>query len=618
MGNLLEQAEVPLAGRGFFYRPAGSYMPGEYRRLVNVEVDLDGRLVSRRPATAVQTIAGAEITWPQPQGVKFIGNLNEWAMYVSNDRPARPWCTVREVPSYSIAPDTRVALWNGPATTTAHFADLANTRIVGFHRYNDRNYWVSKVFRATVAGAPMTALIQVLGYALATDNGNSADPAYFDAPGGAIPTQRVTVATTAIASTTDPTIHQLRAETEVVKTLMFRDRMWIATERTLYFSKATDPNIWAVPDGGFFRFPNQTITDVVAVGQALYIICEDSIWLLQYTTDPNTNANLAQISVGLGGDSATVYEDVVYFSRNDILYSCDNNRVNKVMDLGHNAASDIGATGYALRLHTWNNYIIFNYQAWAYQDVSGPAAVGFLQKSYPIPLNYDQGYIPIIWLNMQNGAQHQFDFKDQTAANSDLNSGRPVDFLPVPFKDSGDRTILYFHTGGNTLGGGLNSKGYAYYIPWDNDWFAFSGAWYDATSTSADAVLTMSPTVDIEIDSYSPDDSEFTVKKFRSCLLEMDIAHSAATVRFGFGDIATLGPIWDLPPYDGNPPGTAMNGNQRPPYPYRLPMNQKARVVTVKIMAEQATATGARRFFIKRLVFLWTPTGRLPAGKRPE
>lgn len=616
MVNQAEQADVVLAGKGYCPRPRGNYAPGEYHRLTNAEINLQGALQLRRPVSVI--LNAGNTGHRNTHGTAFIGYLGPWAMYTMDDGAGNiTSCWVET--TINIGGVKKRRIWGVPAITAAHFVNLVHARIMGFHRYGDRNYWVSRAVTAKPVGAPaMENHIQVLGYNPAGANplGNSFDPSFFDdnPVAFAIPDQRVTVNTTSIPAFPDAGLDNLKSESALVKSLIYRDRMWIASERTLYFSKATDPMTWAVPDGGFFRFPGQTITDVVAVGQTLYIICESSVWTLQYSTDPNTNAVLTQIS-NIGGDSACVYEDVVYFARRDILWSCENNRVNKVLDLNFQIVSDVSGLQIPVKLVTFNNYIIFIYQTWqVFQDLIWSQQF----RVYPVGTGYTNGLVPHIWLNMENGASHQFEFQDQLA-DGGTDTGRINDIMVVPYADQYDRTVLYLHTAGGISGGGVTSRGYSYYILADYDSFTDPGDWHDYVCASSDVFSSMNPLIDIELDSLVPDGSQFFIKKFRSLMMETDITGFISQLKFAFGDTSAYSAPIDITTVAFSDPVFDVSGVTRPQYPHRFPINQRARSLTLKITAARAAwSTIPLKFGISKISLLWSPTGRAPVGKIPE
>lgn len=98
---------------------------------------------------------------------------------------------------------------------------------------------------------------------------------------------------------------------------LIRDRAFVVDKAAnrIYWSKATDPTVWAAPDGGFVDVDpgdGQTITDVVVVNSQMYIFKRNRTYLLTFTADPALDGQRTLINSGLGAYSAALYGDAIF------------------------------------------------------------------------------------------------------------------------------------------------------------------------------------------------------------------------------------------------------------------------------------------------------------------
>lgn len=115
------------------------------------------------------------------------------------------------------------------------------------------------------------------------------------------------------------------------KCFIHKDRMWVwdSVINRLYWSKATDPTIWAAPDGGFVDIgPNDgdNITAVVVQNNNFYIFKMNSTWQFGYSSDPGVDGFLQVVSPDSGGYEAVTARNAIYVAKNDGIYEFVNNR----------------------------------------------------------------------------------------------------------------------------------------------------------------------------------------------------------------------------------------------------------------------------------------------------
>lgn len=106
--------------------------------------------------------------------------------------------------------------------------------------------------------------------------------------------------------------------------LIVKDRLFVInkTSSRVYYSKATDPTVWAIPDGGFFDVEpgnGQNIKAVVASGNSIYIFKSGATYLFTFTVDPAIDGYLRKIA-DIGANDAIYFEGYIYAVNNVGLY----------------------------------------------------------------------------------------------------------------------------------------------------------------------------------------------------------------------------------------------------------------------------------------------------------
>jgi hypothetical protein len=96
-----------------------------------------------------------------------------------------------------------------------------------------------------------------------------------------------------------------------------RERAFVIRKSTnrVYWSKATDPTVWAAPDGGFVDVApgdGQTITDAVVVNSQLYIFKRSRTFLLTFSADPAVDGQVTLLNGAMGAYSAVLHGSDVY------------------------------------------------------------------------------------------------------------------------------------------------------------------------------------------------------------------------------------------------------------------------------------------------------------------
>lgn len=608
MVNPIEIASIPLEGRGFVHRPVGNYKAGEYKRLVNMELTDEGVLRKRNPV---------EIGFDRyvlPEG-RFIGHLEEWIVFALNDGTDGLHFARRDNPdSVNVNP-----IWQGVGDNLygSGFDPVTEGHeIVGFFRYNGRNYWLS--ISNNYTGTTDTYKFYLHNFASGTSEDVTVLPLVFQHD---IPTVHTLLFTVAVDNHGMFGVQSF----EFKKFFWFKDRLWIITNRGVYFSKATDPTNFTAPDGGFFKFPDDLVKDAVAHHDRIYVMGADDLSYITYTSDPNADASVVSIARGVGGDALVLHEDTVYMARVDQLYMVEPNRVTKVLDL------DLGlASGADIKLVSFFDYVILCSRTGAgpFLGGVGSRALAPAWGAATNAINNIPYYCNNYFINMKNGCVSEFIYHTKVAGFNPADAStvhQPIDWYIMPFEtiEWGDYYYAWFQT--SEPDDGFGPKAGVFTLKTTTRDTISEDKGYDF-AWKADGVTKHWQNIPIlvEIDSYSPDGAELWMKRFRHLVLEGEVpfAIDLATdneVRCGFAyDNQNFSQMLEF-----DVPNGYNESNVRLPVPFRLPMNQRARSVSIRFLQEllhsdalaNPTGANAQRFEIVRLSVFWNNTNRAPVSR---
>jgi hypothetical protein len=88
--------------------------------------------------------------------------------------------------------------------------------------------------------------------------------------------------------------------------LFHKDRAVVVADRLIMWSKATDPAVWAVPDGGYVKFSGDATGGSFVFQDAIYIVGDSGIWRYTWVSDPSIDESLEHIF------TESVFSSVVY------------------------------------------------------------------------------------------------------------------------------------------------------------------------------------------------------------------------------------------------------------------------------------------------------------------
>lgn len=333
MVNTNIQGPVPLEGAGFIARRNGNFQPGEFKRLTNVEL-WGNQLVGRRPVKSIAGDASQTVAFPVDNAFGFLGNFGKYAIIASSDY------------QFAIAAGEQIAMWDPNFNLPVPAPAGSFHRLVGFFRYLKKNYWITLEFSA---GVHIKLALYHGDASLDNDTPITYNDAYF-----------ATLTRTNIYTIlpTDKSFNDF----EFKNFFMQGNRLWVVTSLGVYFSAATDPTNFTVPDGGFFKFPDQTINRGFSHKDAIYVLCDNSIHTINYTTDPNTDSFATKISDNMGGEDGCVFRDSAYVINQVGIYRILNNNIDKILD----NEFDVGLDYYKNSLTAFEDYLVVN----KYTDVN--------------------------------------------------------------------------------------------------------------------------------------------------------------------------------------------------------------------------------------------------------
>lgn len=523
MVNTNVQSPVVLAGPGLRYKDFGNYGPGEYRELSNVEVTPQGTLRTRR--AIVQPAQG---TLDYTNVLRFVGLVDNFTWAVSETA----FIPVGEQVYAGAIPDVPTAL---PDQAGNHYH-----QVVGFFKYNNLYYWLTENFDGVN--------VKFYVYSAATINATFASME----------------ASKALITTVTPQTPDLEAyQNSFKKFFIFKDRLFLVTHAGVWFSKATDPKVWAVPSGGFFKVPDQEINDAVAVNDSVYIATNKTLHVFSYSVDPNADGYMRPLTGDLGAWSLCVNEGRVYASNKYGLFSITNIGVSRVLDFEQILTPKPGIRN---SLVSFENYImVIEYRV--------KNKVG---ENYSLRTSYRDGNDPaanVIVINMLNGAAHRIDFEDYVSLADPTQRGRIIAaFISKPAYDD-DPTVV-FRTG-RISGSDVSTAFYIMDFP-------------VGTATGADqirdsgGVKYVKINQKVTIDSHVPDGNEMLMKKFRGLhgMAKLPLSDFELAVAYdNSAEVAVL-------PLDNS---IIVGADPRPHYPFRLPMNQRGRSITLKFRTKNPT-----------------------------
>lgn len=335
MTNTNIQGPVPIDGAGMVVRKKGDYRSGEYKWLVNAEVD-NGRIMRRRFMRT--TLGPTNWSWSLSGSAMYrsVGIIQD-ALYIYKPDSGFQYII------YPSSPTGLLWTWTSiPAFSVPLGWATGNISLLSVFNYADKNYWL---FGTQFSGTTPFLSFRLFSFP-ETDNASDLT----DADTNDMAQSYSEVVTFNVNS-------PLTSANKLYRTsFIFKDRLWVVFNDSIYFSKATDPTVFTVPDGGFFNFPDDIVNWACAIKDTVYVFTQSKVIAITYNLDPNSisDVSVRTISDQIGGDHAVVFRDTPYFTNSEGLFAVSNQAfVEKIKE-----ADDWGGEPhYTMELGVFGNYL---------------------------------------------------------------------------------------------------------------------------------------------------------------------------------------------------------------------------------------------------------------------
>ena len=533
--------DQPLIGPGMVYRQGGDYVAGEYPLIKNIDMLPDGLRV-RTPQRWTSQTAG-NIIFP----FWFLSKVISTAF--DSDRIIAAAIGKQTTYKSLISRiDGLVALTNNAAT------DQWNTGSGSWYipwvafEYNNVYYTIGQTFATGSGSAPAPPANMVV----------KSSPSQIDS------------ATSPTVTTLSPT---MAGSGRIVAAAILKDRVFVARDNTVVWSKATDPKEYnPLLGGGFFKIPDTKINHILAFRESLYIFCSTGIWLFTYSGDPGTSGVLKQVIDNLHFTHGNVIQGTpVGITNTGGVYAITNGFAQLLV-----STFDLVAGNAALV----NNRVVPWHDGFIILRTDGER----LRLDGAVPtLSY------VFYFNLETNALVQYDF-----FNGSLNSACVIDIMNY---NNSSKELLAISIVNPTL----NTAELVYLDP------------EDKTQTFGLDVIPGAPggnanrgtTFDIKFPMIVPDGLEWEWKTFRHIFLE------------GFMGTSTAGTKMWWSYENGTPsyPKSAIFYGNTPDglteYSYRQAFMQKAKFIWIRFSNVGNSNTDPNNFRLNTLKIIWGSTTRV-------
>lgn len=574
---------IPQESPGLIKRPGKKSFPGEFRKLLNAEFTTEGTIKTRPSAYFCgffqDTGSGLTDTGNPQLGTRAT-HATRLGKIIGHIRPNVNFGTYYTVSEAISGTDPGDGATHQLFCATSHASELETDTALstgyGFSfKFNSNKGSFSSGFTHANINANNRKFIAALYY----NNSNyfmvSMPTAVGTLPSGdtgatefglwmvtttSIPKNGGTLTPAAIYDTGIRVSHD---KIDTVEWTLHRERMWVVTGNSVYFSKTGDLLTWRVPstvspdpDAGFFNFPGEDYYDIQGLGDLMYVSGPGQIKAINYSANPNTDGSVTTVNTQFGGHSITAYGSSIYFVRFDALWSVSGTSVSKVKDLdlglveGINTSnlaylnnSPEGDSALSVKIYPYRNYLIIRVVSpvaiSSYSETLTGTTNGspLAELSYPgslgqygtEPNDYIRLYPRVVgqayFVNMDNGATHEFNHRVGHISDSIDDLGIFCDvssMYVIPGHANYDET-LYFNDFYINYNLSLIPAGTTNYLDGvGSDSVLEASTLLDAVyrypfpQTPSTSWLYSRPEVQIEISNLYPGNRKFNTAKWRS------------------------------------------------------------------------------------------------------
>lgn len=336
MVNTNIQGNVNLFGSGEVSKSSGIYNSGEFPTVRNLEAYQD----ELRTRSRLEACTGASINGKEGIGNYMFGFVGSLKYGSALDKKVfDPYGDSINISAeiLTAAPATstgRMRQFSSSSPTGAAWVNLIGTHplvdgpttydyrtVVGVFQYNNKAYYIIEECITSGTGAPGQARFRVVRcdtqkhimsvgdpFVLAVDLGANSGPA---------------------SSATAALIPKDRSECIFRSFFIHKERLFIVCEGGVFFSKATDPMVWAVPDGGFVKVADSLDYTAVPLSDSVYITTTKGLHLFTYSSDPNADSSMRKIADGMFL-SVCVVNDRVFTLSKESFYEVVNSNLAEI------------------------------------------------------------------------------------------------------------------------------------------------------------------------------------------------------------------------------------------------------------------------------------------------
>ena len=524
-----------LAGPGLTYKTGGDYEPGEYQTLTNIDITEEG-LRNRPPAQWSN-----QSHTPEPFSNFLIGSVID------------PTFSTRRIiaSSYGLSGGTYKTLItriDDPADVTPNnVPDQWNNSGAEWFlpqvcfEYNNVYYLMGQQFATGLVAPPNISNIR-----------QKSSPTQIDS--ATVPT------TTGVTS--------LPGSGRLVAAAILKDRVFLARNNTIIWSKATDPTNFTVPDGGFFKIPDTKINHIIALRDVLYIFASTGIWQFSYSGDPGVTGVLKQIIDNLHFTHGQVIEGTpVGVDINGDVYAIQNGFAQLIVSLNRISS---------------NSPFLPNNRIEPFRD-------GFIvNRSYRD--RFDLSTVPFTYMyyyNLKTQSLSYYQFKDGSGTTANV-----IDILSV-YSNKKRILVMVFHNYTNTR------FEIAYLDPTDDGTVAWGLDTLPGGATEGMFFIA-------RIINIVPDGFKDKWKRFRHVVMEGLMGdtptNGGTTVNWGFARQLTNA-------HTANIASESTGADY--PYVYRVGIMQKAKILNLEFKSATHVAAKANDFRLSALKVIWDYTSKV-------
>lgn len=528
MSNTNIQSPIPILGPGFTPKTYNKYKAGEYKLLVNAEIDDKLNAIVNRRNIARCGNTSAFLT---TGGYGFIGEYRHTVAIASDTQQF-------------FVGDALVQAAGWDATDLPVNAALDSSHeIVGFVEYGGVYYWITWEEDNSIVGNKYKTHIY---YHDSNVSGNGPEDVIF--------ADLSTVNVVARAAAERP-----------LSFFMHKERLFIIFRTGIYYSKATDPTVWAVPDGGFIQ--EQYVNTAFPLSDSIYILTTTNIKMLTYASDIEADGYLRTVSE-TGATAGCVHNSEIYVLNDDGVHRLFNTGIEHVYDVDIMDEEHSNLSTYK-KIISFDRYLVVLHRLktatsglWTWRTTSGSGVYG----------EYN-----LLLINTKNGAKHIVDFKDRIN-ESDANRGFVVDVYNIE-EDGEDK--LYLTTATNPDLSPTTSWGAFYALLSENEVLSRVRDEVLVEEAGVKTELYYKSAITIEISNFTPDGHKHFVKKFRNFLIEGKFPSSDFKINFKFD-----GADWRATPMDLLDLWDGSSDLNSPPYSHRFPLMQRGKSMSIKLYTD--------------------------------